>query len=183
MPQFKKQAAAIKDAKVRASVQSMLNDSRFNRLRTPRARRALAMFGAAAVAVSAASWLISDQVSSGYTIIGLTLFFLAWWMLRVSVRLVADAPDETLDERMIAERDRVYLEAYRLVAGAVAVVGIVAMAAFIVSDAGTSGAPSVNLRWGQMMAGLWFLIGVCGIAPSAVMAWRMSQKPEPESAE
>ena len=41
------------------------------------------------------------------------LVIVAYHLVRQSVRVVADAPDELLDERLIAERDRSYLIAYR----------------------------------------------------------------------
>jgi len=42
---------------------------------------------------------------------------LAYFQLRKSVRNVADAPDELLDERQIAVRNSGYLHAYRYLAG------------------------------------------------------------------
>jgi len=35
-----------------------------------------------------------------------------WWALRMSVRVVADLPDEYLDERQSRVRDRGYVDAY-----------------------------------------------------------------------
>lgn len=42
------------------------------------------------------------------------------WMLRTAVRRVADLPDEDIDERQVALRDRTYLVAYRVLSVSVA---------------------------------------------------------------
>jgi len=42
------------------------------------------------------------------------------WMLRTAVRRVPDLPDEEIDERQVALRDRTYLIAYRILAVTVA---------------------------------------------------------------
>jgi hypothetical protein len=53
---------------------------------------------------------------------------LTWWLSRVSARVIADAPDELLDERLLAIRNAAYHEAYRLLGLVVSLIVIVAIA-------------------------------------------------------
>jgi hypothetical protein len=65
------------------------------------------------------------------SIAGGLAWFPVYFLLRRHVQEAADLPDEQLDEREISQRDRSYLEAYRLLGGAIAVSLVVA----IVDDA------------------------------------------------
>lgn len=91
---------------------------------------------------------------------------LAWlpmyFALRRHVQEAADLPDEWLDEREIGLRDRSYLEAYRLLGGAVAVSLLVA----IVDDAVDAG---VMTSWLNPLAALLLLSAVL---PSMILAMR-----------
>ena len=53
---------------------------------------------------------------------------LTWWAARASARVIADAPDELLDERLLAIRNAAYHEAYRLLGVVVSLIVVVAMA-------------------------------------------------------
>jgi cation transporter-like permease len=77
------------------------------------------------------------------------------------VQQAADLPNEQLDEREIAVRDRCYLEAYRLLGGALAVSLVLA----IVDDA----VGEVVVSWNGVWAAVLLLSAVL---PSAVLAYR-----------
>lgn len=53
---------------------------------------------------------------------------LTWWAARASARVIADAPDELLDERLLALRNAAYHEAYRLLGVVVSLIVVVAIA-------------------------------------------------------
>jgi hypothetical protein len=90
------------------------------------------------------------------------------WIVRTAVRRVADLPDEDIDERQIALRDRTYLIAYRIVG---ATVLWLMLAAFIVADASATRAISASVAaW--LMDDLFFvLVTLIIFLPSAVLAW------------
>ena len=92
------------------------------------------------VLIVAAGWVLLPFVAAG-----------VWGLLRVSVRTIADLPDEYLDERQERVRNRAYVEAYRLLA-TIAVVGSSAgLVAFIVlgQDPDTW---AVTLSWNAVSA-------------------------------
>lgn len=101
----------------RNEVTSSLNDPRWSPLRTRRFRRPLVIaYVVVLVAVLAVS-LLDSQVNEWVTVLGLSgsfVLMVGYLVVRTSVRNLADAPDELLDERQIAVRNEVYLHAYRL---------------------------------------------------------------------
>ncbi len=62
----------------------------------------------------------------------------AWWLARMSSRVIADAPDELLDERMLAIRNNSYYEAYRYLGVFVSAMVAVAIAVDIEATDGTA---------------------------------------------
>lgn len=112
--------------------------------------------------------LFEGQASALLAIAGGLAWSVAYVLLRRLVLESADLPDDRLDEREIAVRDRSYLQAYRLLGGAVAVSLVLA----IVDDA----VGGVVASWNQVLAGLLFLSMVL---PSAVLAHRERVRPTP----
>lgn len=53
---------------------------------------------------------------------------ITWWAARVSARVIADAPDELLDERLLAIRNDAYHDAYRFLGVIVSSIVVVAIA-------------------------------------------------------
>ncbi|MCE2818398.1 MAG: hypothetical protein LW686_07080 [Ilumatobacteraceae bacterium] len=51
-----------------------------------------------------------------------------WWAARASARVIADAPDELLDERLLAIRNDAYHEAYRFLGVIVSSIAVLAIA-------------------------------------------------------
>lgn len=52
----------------------------------------------------------------------------AWWAARASARIIADAPDELLDERLLTLRNAAHHKAYRLLSVVVSLIGVVVVA-------------------------------------------------------
>lgn len=85
------------------------------------------------------------------------------------MRLVADAPDELLDERLVEVRDRVYVRSYR---GLAAIVSVLAALVIPVNDFGID--HSVDFLESQrqlIVAATFALIWLTAALPSVVLAW------------
>jgi hypothetical protein len=125
---------------------------------TPRTRRrGLALIWAAATFGCSTAWLWI-----GATALWLVpLWLAAFWALRRSVRSRADLPDTVLDEREVAQRDRVYLHAYQ---------GLATAALLIVFVLTLHGDRS-TLTYEELSAATWFLLGLSLGLPSAILAW------------
>jgi hypothetical protein len=125
----------------------------------PRLLVALALLSCAAIY---AAGFTSGHAAAALSIVGGLAWFPVYFLLRSQVQEAADLPDERLDEREIGLRDRSYLEAYRLLGGAVAVSLVVA----IVDDAVHAG---VMTSWLNPLAALLLLSAVL---PSMILAMR-----------
>ena len=114
-------------------------------------------------------WFIDD----GIGVIPLVMVagvFGVWFLLRRAVRLVADAPDEALDERLVAIRNRIYLSAYRALATVLGFIGVAILIwAFRADDSGTI-ISTLTLTWTQTNAVVWFLYGQVLLWPSLALA-------------
>lgn len=100
------------------------------------------------------------------------------WVIRTAVRRVADLPDEDIDERQIALRDRTYLIAYRIAGTTVL---WLMLAAYIVADAtGDRGVSAGVAAW--LMSDLVFvLVTLIIFLPSAVLAWYAPDETEDDA--
>jgi len=125
---------------------------------TPRTqRRVLALVWAVATVGCSAAWLWIGSPALLLVPVWLGVF----WALRRSVRLRADLPDTALDEREVAQRDRVYLHAYQGVA----------TAALLVLITLTIYGDRSRLSYEELSAALWFVLGLSLGLPSAILAW------------
>jgi hypothetical protein len=106
--------------------------------------------------------LVADPIA------GFVLASLIGWTLRTAVRRVADLPDEEIDERQVALRDRTYLIAYRLLAVTVA---WLVLAAYIVGDASATRVVSSSVADWIMADAMFVVIPLVAFLPSAVLAW------------
>jgi len=86
----------------------LMTDTRFQTLRTPRARIALAVAMIALFVAIPAAWILLGSIAG---VVAVLVGIVVWWMLRMSVRLVADLPEEYLDERQSTLRNRSYVDA------------------------------------------------------------------------
>lgn len=148
-----------REAVAEAAIAKEMSDTRWDRLRTPVARRALVVLWVAATLAIGIAWPIG--VVGSWALVGLPVWIVVFYALRRSVRALADIPDEFLDERQVAVRDRVYLHAYRLFAAAVL---ILLFALSIIVDRHT-------LTYEDMSGAMWAALGLSLGLPSAVLAW------------
>jgi hypothetical protein len=141
------------------------SDQKFNVLRTHSARRRLVTVWLLVFVAELSTAFLRNSVGV-YVSAGFTVFLLwGYFALRTSVRHVADTPDELLDERQIAVRDRSYLNSYRIIST------VVVFSAAVISIALDSGAHLKNsVNWTDSTP----LISICLLVaalPSMVMAW------------
>lgn len=96
-------------------VRRALSDTKYNRIRTRSARLVLVSLALGSVGMVYASAFLGayPKLSTYLEGIGLLSSLVLYFTLRSSVRIVADAPDDLLDERQIAVRNRAYLLSYR----------------------------------------------------------------------
>lgn len=159
----------------RKGVMKNLADTKWNWLRTASGLKTLVvaslfvMFAGPTIV-----WFVND--GGVLTLVLVASIFSVWFLLRRAVRLVADAPDDALDERLEAIRNRAYLGAYLAFAN---VVSVIATAFLIWSIAEIrAGVMSVGLllTWPQVNAVIWFVLGQVLLWPSVLLAIALLRK-------
>lgn len=159
----------------RMEIEDALNgrtDDRWGWLCRRRTRRILAV-------ANPVSWVLTLYgatelpLNLGFSDSALSLWALMpiplWFATRRSVRLVADAPDELLDERLIDVRNRVYVRSYR---GLATMVSVLAAVVIPVNDFGID--HSIDFLESQrqlIVAAAFALIWITAALPSVVLAW------------
>ena len=89
-----------------------MSDDSFATLRTQRARVALDVWTSLWFVLMVPAWTLCGSLVG---ILAVVAGAVAWWLLKLSVRDVADLPDRFLDERQLAVRNQVYVEGPPLV--------------------------------------------------------------------
>jgi len=163
-----------------ASVEKQLNDTKWDGLRTRSAQRVLwwssqiVLFGGAL-----GVFFLEDNVWSLLMLFYIVALVVFWFLLRQSVRLVADAPDQALDERLITARNSSYVLAYRRLASTIAFFLAAMMALLIFSDAQSDSdgfTYTIIATWPQVQAVLWLLLGYTTMLPSLAFISRENGK-------
>ena len=155
------------------SVEKQLNDTKWDGLRTPAARRLL-LWSSNLMMLGGTGFLfaVGDNGWASYALIHILLIFVFWFLLRQSVRLVADAPEEALDEMLIQLRDRSYLVAYRWLAVLIFIAGsaLLVYSIFYDSQPDSDGFNYLlNFTWPQVQAIFWFFAGYGFMMPSMAL--------------
>jgi len=128
----------------------------------PLAMRLQDVLGPAVVVDGIGLKLVADPIA------GFAVASVIGWVLRTAVRRVADLPDEDIDERQVALRDRTYLVAYRILAVTVA---WLVLGAYIVGDASATRLVSTSVADWIMADAMFVVIPLVAFLPSAVLAW------------
>ena len=152
---------------------SVMRDTRFDWMRTRAARRSIVALMIAMLVAMPVAWMTLPSLAA-LGVVGLAA--IVWWALRMSVRVVADLPEEFLDERQARVRDRAYVEAYRWFAGLTLIAATAALIWFVVAS--ENDVVSVELTWGVAMATFWAFEGLALTLPSIVLALREGDDPE-----
>lgn len=161
-------------------VEKELDDEKWNGLRTSGAKRFLVIaFNVVILGGTIALFLVEEGPWAMYTLIHVLLLGVLWFLLRRSVRLVADAPDGALDERLRAYRDQSYVGAYQMFAFLIAALLTAMMVTFVIADSSASTSLfsyELSVTWPQVQAVFWLLLGYSAVLPSMVLAWSESKK-------
>ena len=146
----------------------ILTESRFASLRTRRSRVSLVTAETALIAATPLAWIALGAISGILTVVGA---FAVLYLLRRSVRVVADLPDDLLDERQLAFRNATYVEAYRYLAGFVVIMASAGLLAFVV-NADATDTWTVDLAWEDVMAAFWVIQLLALALPTMAVALR-----------
>ncbi len=123
-------------------------------------RRMLVLGACAGLAMYFAGWPLHRP---WITLAGLILFAACGVLLRMATRNLADLPAEALDERQWAVRNALYVTAYRITGGLMAVLSLACVAASV------SGVRQVDLE--LVTHALLTALFAAIVAPSCVLAW------------
>lgn len=162
------------------SVEKSLADTKWNGLRTKRALRFL-VIGSNVVLWGGSIFLfiVGDSVWSAYLLIHVLVLFVFWYLLRQAVRLVPDAPADSLDERMNQERNQNYFTAYQGLAGIATLIAVVFILNVVIQDASETGDGfnyTISFTFPQSQAVFWFIYFYVFTLPTMVTAWRDSRR-------
>lgn len=162
------------DARVAAHADRVLSETRFARLRTRRARLAIVTLELVLILATPVVWLTVGSIA-GLAVVVVAIGGL--WVLRRSVRVIADLPDDVLDERQRRRRDSMYVEAYRWFAGVIVIAASAGLVAFIV-NADADDRWTVTLTWDLVMGGFWTIWLLTVAMPSMVVALHEPSEPD-----
>jgi hypothetical protein len=154
-------------------VEKNLNDTRWDGLRTLGSKKFL-LWSSNLLIWFGTGFLIGvgDNPWAAYSLIHILLIFVFWFLLRKSTRLVADAPDEALDEMMITRRDKAHVLAFRLFAAFAFAAATALMVFAIVSDFQPESDGfiyALEITWPQVQAVFWAVFAYGTMLPSMAM--------------
>jgi hypothetical protein len=166
MPHLPTTAKERKEADLERKVDRALSDQRFQWTRTRTARRVLVCISAL-LSIGIIPAFAAGNLTIGIPVTAATA--LTWWLLRLSVRTVADLPDRFLDERQRAQRDRAYLSAYRIYAFVVSGLLTIGLVAFVFVQENDE--VTLTTTWQQALGITFFILLSAPLLPSMVLAW------------
>ena len=175
-----KSSVGITDVASEKSVRKQLSDTKWDGLRTRGALRFL-VFGANITMIAGTIFLfrVGDNRWASLLILYIIAIFVFWFLLRNAVRLIPDAPDRALDERLIQERNSVYHRSYQYLVGVSAVL-TGALLGYSIAEDLLNDSDGFNytlpLTWPQINAIFWLVFGYSYMLPSMIMAWRESRR-------
>jgi hypothetical protein len=182
---FKSSGGGFTEMASEKSVRKQLSDTKWDGLRTRGALRFL-VFGTNITMIAGTVFLfrVGDNRWASLLILYISAIFVFWFLLRTAVRLIPDAPDRALDERMIQERNSVYHRAYQYLFGVTAVL-VGALLGYSIAEDLLNDSDGFNytlqLTWPQINAIFWLVFGYAYMLPSLIMAWRESRRMDKKS--
>lgn len=171
-------ASDPKSKRVAKNIDTVMHDTKWDVIRTARSQRVLVILGVLSLVGAPTLFWFEDFIKPGIGILAVIPIFLIWWLLRISVRLVADAPDEYLDELQVRQRDRTYLHAFRILAALVSGLAVALMIFVISMDYKSIGSVDyyeISLTFGQVNSVIWAILGSVILVPNLVLAWNQSR--------
>ena len=182
---FKSSGGGFTEMASEKSVRKQLSDTKWDGLRTRGALRFL-VFGTNITMIAGTIFLfrVGDNRWASLLILYIIAIFVFWFLLRTAVRLIPDAPDKALDERLIQERNSVYHRAYQYLFGVSALLAGALLGYSIAEDLLNDGDGfnyTLQLTWPQINAIFWLVFGYAYMLPSLIMAWRESRRMDKKS--
>lgn len=182
---FKSSGGGFTEMASEKSVRKQLSDTKWDGLRTRGALRFL-VFGTNITMIAGTIFLfrVGDNRWASLLILYIIAIFVFWFLLRTAVRLIPDAPDKALDERLIQERNSVFHRAYQYLFGVSAVLAGALLGYSIAEDLLNDSDGfnyTLQLTWPQINAIFWLVFGYAYMLPSLIMAWRESRRMDKKS--
>ncbi len=177
---FKSSGGGFTEMASEKSVRKQLSDTKWDGLRTRGALQFL-VFGTNITMIAGTLFLfrVGDNRWASLIILYIIAIFVFWFLLRTAVRLIPDAPDRALDERLIQERNSVFHRAYQYLFGVSAALAG-ALLGYSISEDLFNDSNGFNytlqLTWPQINAIFWLVFGYAYMLPSLIMAWRESKR-------
>ena len=182
---FLKSSGGFTEMASEKSVKKQLSDTKWDGLRTKGALQFLVIGTNTTVVLGTTFlFLVGDNDWTALLMLYIVALIVFWFLLRTAVRLIPDAPDSALDERMIQERNIVYRRAYQYLMGISGVLAGALLGYAVGSDLANSGDGfnyEIKLTWPQINAIFWAVFGYAYVLPSLIMAWRESKRLERQS--
>ena len=182
---FLKSSGGFTEMASEKSVKKQLADTKWDGLRTRGALRFLVIGTNTTVILGTTFlFLVGDNDWTALLMLYIVALIVFWFLLRTAVRLIPDAPDSALDERMIQERNIVYRRAYQYLMGISGALAGTLFGYAVGSDLANSGDGfnyEIKLTWPQINAIFWAVFGYAYMLPSLIMAWRESKRLERQS--
>ena len=154
-------------------VEKSLNDTRWDGLRSVSSKRFLLLSSNIMIWFGTGFLVgVGDNIWATYSLIHILVIFVFWFLLRKSTRLVADAPDEALDEMMIARRDKAHVLAFRFYAAVLFAAATALMVFAIVTDfqlESNGFVYALTITWPQVQAVFWAVFAYSTMLPSMAM--------------
>jgi hypothetical protein len=153
------------NARLEQRAQTLARDTSYDWLRARQRRRVLVVVQSVVIAGMILNAFVR-QPSTRQAVIGLCLTmvgFIGTFLLRITMRGIADFPDAAVDERIVITRNAAYLSAYRLLAGCTTML----LLALLILGSAREQLISVDTITNLMLA---FLVASVSL-PSAVLAW------------
>jgi len=166
------------------AVSKQLNDTKWNWIRTNEVQSILVITANLSI-ISGTVFLIlvgDNKWSLRLALLHMIAIGVFWGLLHQSTRLVADAPEPALDERMIQDRNKSHFQAYRILFCLI-MLGLIGLEIFAISsDVQNTSVDgflyNLELTWPQIQAIFWFYLGYAITLPSMVLAWKQSRAPQ-----
>lgn len=164
----------------RDEVSKALSDQNNSILYRQSTRRALVIFASlSVVALVSSAFIVDGKLKSYVEGIAIALAIALYFVLRKSCRLIAEAPAELLDERLLEIRNQNYVISYGILAFIVgiAIGGVWTMD--IVFTREVISEPILHRGLITPFVIAFFMIGV--LLPNMVLAWNLPSETEPSA--
>jgi MFS family permease len=141
-------------------------------------RRLLVIFAALSIVALTTSALLADgKIQSYLEGIAFALALVLYFVIRKSCRLIAEAPAELLDERLVEIRNQTYVIAYAILAFTVGIAIGVVWASDLAWTSEVISEPILDRGMITPFVMAFFMLGI--LLPNMVLAWNLPSENQP----